>query len=250
MTVPLSPTSPRRGAAIRFGALLTETMAARGVSIRSLAAQLRLSKGLMWQWRAGNNLPRLETALRIAEALGEPRLVSIVREARTVHCETCGTEVLVEGGRPVRYCSDACKVIRNALRSATPSRERAVVAERRLSLYRDAVAAYCAGCEPDGLCRDAGCDLRPVSPLRLALREASTIIAVAPDPPRAVSEAQRRASSEANRRRWALPGAREAMSERQRARIAAWTPERREAWIAAVSAGRRRRTAEHPVVTG
>lgn len=50
------------------------------------------------------------------------------REARTVHCETCGTEVLVEGGRPVRYCSDACKVIRNALRSATPSRERAVVA--------------------------------------------------------------------------------------------------------------------------
>lgn len=77
----------------------------------------------------------------------------------------------------------------------------------------------------------------------------SLLIALAPAAD-AVSEAQRRASSEANRRRWALPGAREAMSERQRARIAAWTPERREAWIAAVSAGRRRRTAEHPVVTG
>jgi transcriptional regulator with XRE-family HTH domain len=243
VTVPLSPTSPRRKAAIRFGALLVETLAARGVSKKSLARQLGSSGGLIWQWCAGNNLPRLETALRLSEALGEPRLATIVREARTQHCETCGTAIVNEGGSPIRFCTESCKAIRNQLRSGTPTRERAIVAERRLSLHRDAVAAFCAGCEPDGLCRDVDCALRPVSPLRLAKREAPTVLSVVPDDPRTLSEAHRAAIAAASARRWARPGESERTAAAVRATRATWTPERREAWLASISEGRRRQVA-------
>lgn len=240
MTVPLSADSPRRRHAIRFGRLLDATLRARGVSRRSLALRLGTSPGLVWQWCAGNNLPRLESALRLADALGEPRLAAIVREARTAPCEACGAPVLAEGGRPVRYCSEACRAVRNAMRGGVPSRERAVVAERRLAIHRDAVAAFCRACCPDGLCDDATCDLRPVSPLPLARSRAPRVAMVEPDPPRAIGPAHRAAIAEANARRWAREGERARMSEAMRARVAARTPEERAAHAAAISAGRRR----------
>lgn len=242
MTVPLSPDSTRRRHAARFGALLTETLAERGVSRRGLARALGTSPGLLWQWSAGNNLPRLETAQRVADALGEPRLAAIVREARTVTCAACRATMVVEGGRPRRWCSDACKVVGNAMRSGVPSRERAVVAERRLALYRDAVAAMCQGCEPEGLCRDASCALRPVSPLPLAKAPRGPSD-VPPDPPRVMTDAMREAIVSANRERWARPGAREAMAEAERARVAAMTDEARAEHARRISEGRRRQLA-------
>ncbi len=40
---------------------------------------------------------------------------------------------------------------------------------------RGAVASFCRGCEPEGICRTADCQLRPVSPLPLiTLRRART----------------------------------------------------------------------------
>lgn len=241
MTVPLSPDSPRRRAAIRFGVLLEETMARRGVGKKGLARQLGTSGGLLWQWAHGNNLPRLETAMRLAEALGEPRLADIVREARTVPCEVCGTPILNEGGGPVRFCTDACKVVRNVLRSGTPTRQRAIVAERRLALYQDAVAAMCHGCEPEGLCRDAECALRPVSPLRMARREAPRVVTVAPDPPRMLSESHRAAIGRASARSWDRPGEHERRSAAVRERLRARTPEEVEEWKRNIGEGQRRR---------
>lgn len=241
MTHPLSPTSPRRKAAIRFGALLAETMADRGVGNKGLARQVATSPGLIWQWRAGNNLPRLETAIRLAEALGEPRLAAIVREAREQACEACGTTIVNEGGTPVRFCSDPCRVIRNQQRGAVPSRERAIVAERRLSTFVESVALYCHGCEPEGLCRDAGCALRPVSPLRLARRDAPTVTSVAPDPPKVLAPSHRAALGAATARRWERPGERERMSAALREDRASWTLERREEWKRAIGDGQRRR---------
>jgi predicted nucleic acid-binding Zn ribbon protein len=244
MTVPLSPDSPRKRAAVRFGALLVETMAARGVGKKGLARQLATSGGLIWQWSAGNNLPRLETALRLAEALGEPRLADIVREARTVNCEVCGTPILNEGGTPVRFCTESCREVRRKLRvGAEPARVRAVGAERRLALYQDAVATMCRGCEPEGLCRDAECALRPVSPLRMARKPAPTVVTVAPDPPRVLSESHRAAISRASSRRWARPGERERSSAAVRERLRSRTPEEVEQWKRRIGEGQRRRLA-------
>lgn len=241
MTVPLSPDSPRRRAVIRFGVLLTETMAARGVGKKGLTRQLGVSGGLLWQWSNGNNLPRMETALRLAEALGEPRLADIVREARTASCEVCGASIINEGGGPVRFCTEACRVVRNVARSGTPTRQRAVVAERRLALYQDAVAAYCAGCEPEGLCRDAECALRPVSPLRLARKPAPSVLSVVPDPPKVLSESHRAAIGAASARRWERPGERERTGAAVSARLRARTPEEVERWKRSIGEGQRRR---------
>lgn len=203
MTVPLSPGSARRRHALRFGALLDATLRARGIGHDSLARRIGgLGSSSVHNWVRGINLPRLETALRLAEALDEPRLAAIVREARTGACETCGAAFLNEGGTPKRYCSEACRLVRQAMRSGTPTRERAVAAERRLALHRDAVAAYCAGCEPEMLCRDAGCALRPVSPLTLARGEPPGAFALPPDPPRRLSDGHRAALAAASRRRW------------------------------------------------
>lgn len=40
----------------------------------------------------------------------------------------------------------------------------------RLALHVAAVERMCVACEPDGICHDASCPLRPVSPLRLVAR--------------------------------------------------------------------------------
>lgn len=241
MTVPLSPDSARRRHALRFGALLDATLKARGIGHDSLGRQVGgLGNSSIHNWVRGINLPRLETALRIAEALDEPRLADIVRQARTGACETCGAAFLNEGGTPKRFCSEPCKVVRNAMRGGTPTRERAIVAERRLALFRDAVAAYCAGCSPEGLCRDAGCALRPVSPLTLARREPPRAVALPPDGPRVLSEGHRAALADASRRRWGREGERERMSAAIRERFAALAPEERAARARAISDGRRR----------
>lgn len=240
MTVPLSPESPRRKAALRFGTLLTATMAARGVGKNSLARQLGLGNSIIWNWAAGNNLPRLETALRLSEALAEPRLAAIVREARTIACETCGTAVVNEGGSPIRFCSESCKVVRNAMRSGTPTRERAVVAERRLRLHQASVAEFCRGCQPEGLCRDAECALRPVSPLRLAKRPDDAPMVDA-DPPRTLSEQHRARIGESARRRWDRPGERERSSAAISAHLRARTPEEVDRWKRNIGQAQRRR---------
>ena len=241
MTHPLAPGSPRRAAASRFGGLLSEAMARAGVGDRGLARQLGTSAGLIYQWRAGNNLPRLETAIRLSEALGDPRLASVAREARTQRCEACGTAVVNEGGTPLRYCSQACKVVRNQMRSGTPARERAVVAERALDLYRASVDAHCRGCEPEGLCRDAGCALRPASPLRLARREAPTVTSVTPDAPRVIPAAHRAAVGAASRARWADPGYRERTGAAVSAALRARSPEDAASWRRAIGEAQRQR---------
>jgi hypothetical protein len=50
------------------------------------------------------------------------------------------------------------------------ARRRLTDAERdRLRVLERGVAAFCRACEPDGVCHMARCELRPVSPLPLAV---------------------------------------------------------------------------------
>lgn len=222
MTVPLSPDSPRRASAERFGALLRVAMKRHGIGQIPLAKQTGCAPSAVAQWRNGHNLPRLETALRLAAALGDDRLAEIVRDARTAPCETCGKPFLNEGGSPKRYCSTSCLKVAAAMRSGRPTRERAIVAERRTRRYVAAVDAYCRGCEPEGLCRDVECALRPVSPLPLAKAEPPRVLTVVAPPGMQHDDAWRARVREANARRWSREGERERASEAVR-----MTPARR-----------------------
>lgn len=209
MTVPLSPTSPRRIAAAAFGAELRRAMAARKVSAKRLAPAVGTGTSAIALYRAGENLPRTDTAARLAEALDWPKLVDIARAGRSSACARCGRTFVNDGGGPKIYCSLECREVATMLRARPASgglydtvaaelarvrgttnsvsrktltravaeyrrseskrQTRTRTTERRLLTIQSAVDAMCADCEPLGVCRDGGCALRAVSPLPLAL---------------------------------------------------------------------------------
>jgi transcriptional regulator with XRE-family HTH domain len=240
MTVPLSPGSPRRAAAKRFGSELRKAMKRTGVGQGHLAASLGIGESAIRNWLAGNNLPRLDSAQLLAAGLTAPILVDIVLEAREGACEGCGKRYVNEGGGPKRFCSNECRDIAEKIRTAKgDTRSRATVAERRLRDHMAAVDAMCRGCEPEGLCRDTECALRPVSPLPVALRanDAQPVqrsLGAWEDRPRMLAVLR-----QATEDRWARDGERERQSERQRARFAAMTEEQRAKFRESVSRGRR-----------
>ena len=121
MTVPLSPGSSRLVAARRFGEELDRAMRARKVGAKRLGPLTGIAISAIGNWRAGLNLPRYDTSLRLAESLAWPRLAAIVRDARTQPCARCGLPFLDEGGgQAKRFCSQACRQIDAQLRKPMP----------------------------------------------------------------------------------------------------------------------------------
>lgn len=185
-------------------------MKARRMGTRPTAEASGVTRTAIMNWRRGGNLPRTETAQRLADALSWPKLLVIVQEARTSPCERCSRPFVNEGGGPKRYCTDSCRLVDEQLRKPSagvalhaavraaadarlanaPQRETlpAILdalreyeisdARRRIRVdqqgralddHRNAVAAMCAVCEPEGRCHDGECPLRSVSPLPLVL---------------------------------------------------------------------------------
>lgn len=208
MTQPLAPGSPRRIAASRFGTELVKAMTARNASVKRLAEATGAAPSAIATWKGGDNLPRTETAIRLADALDWPKLVTIVQEGRVGLCVRCSRRYTNEGGTPKRFCSSECREVDAMLRDRLPVSELATAVraeldrvhgttaavsrkvltravteygrseakrvtrnrslERRTLTIQAAVDAMCAGCEPSGACRTTECALRPVSPLPLA----------------------------------------------------------------------------------
>ncbi len=167
MTQPLSVESPRRAAARRFGVLLTRDLERRNLGTRTLAERVGVSRSLVMQWKLGNNLPRLEVALRVAETLGDPKLATVVRESRSGICanEWCRRPFINLGPGPRRFCSVDCLNVSAKRRAGVDPRVERATLRRRLATLTNAVAAMCHECEPAGLCRMSDCPLRAVSPL-------------------------------------------------------------------------------------
>lgn len=217
---PLSPDSPRRIAAARFGAELRKAMLARNVGAKRLSTAIRTGTSAVAVWLAGSNIPRTDTAARLADALDWPKLVDLARAGRSGTCARCGRPFVNEGGAPKRYCTAECREVAGQLRavSGRATLAQAVGAEldrvhgtnaglsrktlgaalaeyarsesrrttrsrsleTRLGVIQMAVDAMCAGCEPLGVCRDGDCALRPVSPLPLALKPDKVAAEIAP----------------------------------------------------------------------
>lgn len=275
MTQRLAPDSARRVAASRFGAELRKAMIARNVGAKRLSAAIETGTSAVAVWLKGDNLPRTDTAQRLAEALSWPKLVAIAREGRTGTCQRCGGPFVNEGGSPKRFCSSECRVVDEALRQPPAGRalaeavrdELARVAgttgavrrkplaealdqyirsdskrvvridrsDRRLNVVTAAVGGFCRACEPQGVCRAPDCELRPVSPLPLALDPDKTGTTIQPaEGPWGPTHraAQLVAIRAANAERWSRPGEHERQAERSAAMHAARTPEEREAIIA------------------
>ena len=106
------------------------------------------------------------------------------------------------------------------------------IADERARLLEDAVAAMCAACEPEGVCRTPDCPLRAFSPLPLEIHQQMA-------PARTIERIRAAAAVKATptrrasmRRRWADPAWRAAQETAIRAgNHPARDPERREAWL-------------------
>ncbi len=159
-----------------FAYELRRAMTERGVTTRQLADMLGCSQNLVISARKPTWRPVHHFAVAMAEALTCDRLAELSLAANTRTCLHCRATFVITRthGTERRYCSKGCQV--NAAHAyqrrlerdkATRERSRRLLDER-LTLHQEAVAAFCKGCEPEGLCRTAECPLRSVSPLPLA----------------------------------------------------------------------------------
>lgn len=147
----------------RFGAELSRAMRARDVTVGGLATAVGMSEGQLGLLRRGRSYPRLATALALSDALDWVPLGRLAREEHVFTCAACGQPGTNESvGRPRMYCDDVCAALGRKKGINIPD---VGPDTRRLRVFSAAVAAMCRGCEPEGLCRDNDCSLRPVSPL-------------------------------------------------------------------------------------
>lgn len=223
MTFTIPVTSTKRHRAERFARELERVMRHRDVGTRPVAEALGASRTTIMYWRTGRVLPRLATAARLAQVLDAPRLLELAGELRRKRCPVDDVEFVDDTGSDNRiYCSTSCLRVGQKAKAGRPVRETAVRAERALARHRAAVAAMCAGCEPEGACRDAECALRPVSPLPLLeLRREPVVVT-------------------SKRGGWTDPDRRSRESSRQARVWAQMTPEERAARVSRAAAASRR----------
>lgn len=161
--VPTGP-QPRHGGAprspdhARFASYLRHRMESRGATRNSLAAALGVTATMVGYWRLGRYLPAPDKAERLAEELDDARILTYVMQARTRRCGNCGRTFDTMQTRAM-YCTLDCQ------------RRAHMKGGRRYDARQEAIDAMCRGCEPEGLCRDDGCALRPFSPFLVVARK-------------------------------------------------------------------------------
>lgn len=166
MSQPIEPGTPHHELAVRLGSLLKQTRAKRKVGTRILADAAGVSRTQILHYEQGRNIPRVETAQRLAHAFDEKRILDYAMAARTRLCKRCRVPLMVNIGRPPEFCGTACrKAYTPGAREVEKRRYRQLSDERRT--MRLAIDAMCKACPDgeDGFCRVGECPLRHVSPL-------------------------------------------------------------------------------------
>lgn len=148
-------------------------MKERGVTCEELAAGAGVHVGSIFRWRQGRTLPGIESGRIVAQFLVDPALEGLIVRLRTRECVICHSRFVVLKNKDAVYCGQQrCKGVASDAKRNGVRREQAEGDRRKfsmaLNLYRTAVSKHCWECEPEGTCRTPECNLREVSPLRLA----------------------------------------------------------------------------------
>lgn len=116
---PLSSTSQRRSIAPKFAAELRKAIRARQGSVKRVCGATHVPRSNLGYYLAGRNLPTIEVAQRLTDALEWPRLLELVLNARTVRCARpgCPRSFTYEGGKPKLYCSEDCALLNAKMRA-------------------------------------------------------------------------------------------------------------------------------------
>lgn len=174
----------------KFSVMLRRRMDYQGLTSRVMANALGCNRASVTQWRGGLRLPEARFLAGIADLLDAPALVFIAAEYRTGRCDECGKPYVMQAkaGHPQRFCDRTCKNTYNTrIRRKSSATKRSELATARLRQQAaeaardkarrerndllDDVMTYCNWCEPEGLCRDAGCTWRRHSPLPMLRKE-------------------------------------------------------------------------------
>jgi hypothetical protein len=151
----------------RFAGELSNAMARRGIGPTALGRMIGASPTMVHNWKRGVSTPIHRTVLVLSEALDWEQLIAVSIEERTRECEICGASIFDESkerGRR-RYCGTRCQRVAYDRRKEHAKAEATTLLRNRLRAHQKAVAAYCSGCAPDGVCPlRRECDLFEVSP--------------------------------------------------------------------------------------
>jgi hypothetical protein len=155
---------------IKFSSLLRREMKEQGKQSRFLSTELSVSPATVKSWRGGIALPTYENAVRLADAMNQPRLMEIARIDRD--CLTCNETFIVTGKTIGKaYCSRRCSNIAGWRRKANLGMRDLqliiTIETEQNDQRRTAIADFCDKCTLGALCPDASCPLRPVSPIPL-----------------------------------------------------------------------------------
>lgn len=156
-----------------FAADLRRALRTRNQTRPDLVKATGACSTLVKNWLEGKAYPDHPTVVVLADHLDWPQLVERSIADRTGTCEACGNPTFTtRGAVPARFCGVRCR------RRASDRRKygRKLTQDRKILRYRleeheAAVRAYCFGCSPEGVCVEADCTLRPVSPLPLVKLE-------------------------------------------------------------------------------
>ena len=146
-----------------------------GLTWEALSASSGLSATHLKRLAFAGCLPSPEAAVALSESLASPSIPTVLMRIRTRRCERCGaTFLFARQGARQRYCDRACQrwAQDERVRDHTIRGTRSELAEARAraTAQTNAIAAFCASCEPEGYCHEAACELRAVSPLPLSRR--------------------------------------------------------------------------------
>lgn len=159
-----------------FADELQKAMTARGVSGVSLAFDIGVSVSAIAGWRKGRRTPGMENGHALAEALDWPALSVLVTKARTRTCPVCSAAFVIGSKATThgRFCSRTCLAANTYRRLRAQKTNDGLIARNRLTTHQEAVRAFCMACTARTLiCTQPKCELRPVSPARLAARRAA-----------------------------------------------------------------------------
>lgn len=148
---------------------LNDAIAASGLTKREIARRCAIQPETLTDLVYGRTIPLPGTASRLAELLGQDAILTHATRMRSGKCEQCGGRFVSRATNTARrrFCSTNCQTAAHNRRGRERRHAIDRLTKNRLAMYQETVAAYCSWCEPQGVCRNAACVMRPASPLPL-----------------------------------------------------------------------------------
>lgn len=162
--ISLSPPQRRK----LFASSLLAALERSNTNISELSSAIGIKYSRMHHWVSARSLPSIHVVQLISDYLGDDEIMRSAILVNTYRCANCNNDFLHESAKGTPHlCGSNCRLESRRLKDKTGSSSVQSTKFSAENLYQKAVARFCNGCEPSGMCVTPECALRPVSPLPL-----------------------------------------------------------------------------------